>query len=435
MRYNYGKKEYTITDGKIEQFVKSDEPLTHGACVKIEGELDNNGTIIAKKVHVLNEEKTTAIYGKIRDNVTATLNISNIPTLVNDEITKKIWPQLREIAIELNIATKLGRSVLLRFHGDADGVCGAFAITNIIYCKAFQQNSAMYGVKDAFRDISTIGQENKPLIILLDFGSSDGCKEALELITAAGIEYIVVDHHPYQNQGNKKIVNPFAFGENVSKYTAGYLACEIAIACGFSVEKARGLAKIACSGDKSDILQSDENDAKKAMVLDFLTNHVSFGNNLDFYKKVMDNQELFTSIVQQANDSIEEAAGKALAGAKRINENGVEICVFPLENIVRKGEWPSSSKITTRVFDKLRTELPLMCIGYTEYSIIMRINDAGVTKGLNANILAENMKKTMGDFIKGGGGHPKAGAISVRPAFVKDVLSELQKLITATVNQ
>lgn len=434
MRYNYGKKEYIVTDGKIENIVRSDEPLDYGACVKIEGEVDNNGTTIAKKIHILTEEKATNIYGRIKENVISALNISDSPALVNDDITKKIWPQLREIAVELSIATKLGRAILLRFHGDADGVCGAFAITSKIYCKAFQQNSAIYSVKDAFRDISAIGQENKPMIVLLDFGSGDGCKEALELITAAGIDYLIVDHHPYNAKENNKIINPFAFGENVSKYTAGYLACEIAIACGMNVEKARELARIACSGDKSDILQSDEEDGKKAMVLDFLTNHVPFGNNLDFYKKVMGKQELFSSIMQQANDSIEEAAAKALKGAKRTTDGGIEICVFPLENIVRKGEWPSSSKITTRVYDKLRAEnsRPLICVGYTEYSVIMRINDEGVERGLSANALAENVTKIMADFVKGGGGHAKAGAIMVRPGFAKEVLGELQRQISET---
>ncbi|VVC04332.1 Uncharacterised protein [Candidatus Bilamarchaeum dharawalense] len=433
MRYNYGRKEYIITDGKIEQNIKSDQPLSQGSVVKLEGELDDSGSIVANRIVFLEGVKETDVLERIKANVRDSLRVSDEPILVNDEITKKIWPQLKELAVEFVLAKKLGRSILLRFHGDADGVCGAFALTGILYCKTFQQNSAMYNVKDAFRDMSTIGQENKPLIVLLDFGSSDSCKEALELIAAAGIDYVIIDHHPYNAKENRKIINPFGFADNVSKYTAGYLACEIAIASGLDLEKGRELAKIACAGDKSSILESDDSDVKKAMVLDFLTNHVSFGNNLDFYKKVMEKQELFASIAQQADESIEEAAKKALAGAKRVIEKDVEICTFPLDAIVRKGEWPSSSKITTRVYDKIRGEQPLICIGYTEYSVIMRINDGAVAKGLNANELAENVKKTMADFVKGGGGHAKAGAISVRPGFNREVLGELQRQISKSL--
>ncbi|MFH1785393.1 MAG: DHH family phosphoesterase [Candidatus Micrarchaeota archaeon] len=430
MRYNYGKKEYLITDGNSDFNIRSEEPLVQGSIVKIVGEIDQTGNITATNIVKIDDGQQQKILEKIKMQIKTKIPIANEPYLVTDELTKKIWPQLKWVAEEIFCAKKLGRGILLRFHGDADGVCGAFALTEIVYCKAFQQNSAMYNVKDAFRDISTIGQENRPLIILLDFGSSDSCKEALELVSAAGIEYIIIDHHPYQAKENTKIVNPFSIQENASKYTAGYLACEIAIACGLDKEKGKELAKVACAGDKSNILESDEDDGKKAMVLDFLTNHVPFGNNLEFYKKVMRTPDLFSSITQQANDSIEEAAGKALAKAKRTQENSVEICVFPLDSIVVKGEWPSSSKITTRVYDKIRDSVPLMCIGHTEYSVIMRINDEGIAKGLNANNLAEEVKKTMGDFVKGGGGHAKAGAISVRPGFTREVLGELLRQIS-----
>ena len=91
----------------------------------------------------------------------------------------------------------------------------------------------------------------------------------------------------------------------------------------------------------------------------------------------------------------------------------------------QRGEWPPSSKITTRVFDKLKGENALICIGYTERSIIMRLNDAAVSAGLGANLLAEKMKASMGDFIEGGGGHAKAGAIRVKEGFVKEVLGQL----------
>jgi hypothetical protein len=49
MRYNYGKKEYLITDGSIEQVVRTDEPLNQGSCIRIEGELDAGGSLMAKK--------------------------------------------------------------------------------------------------------------------------------------------------------------------------------------------------------------------------------------------------------------------------------------------------------------------------------------------------------------------------------------------------
>ena len=127
----------------------------------------------------------------------------------------------------------------------------------------------------------------------------------------------------------------------------------------------------------------------------------------------------------QADESIEEAAGKAMAKAKHTKTEKLEIVAFPLDAIVKRGEWPSSSKVTTRVYEKLSGDKALLCTGYTEYSVIIRLNDAAAAMGLSANRLAKDMTESMADFVVGGGGHVKAGAIRVRKGFAKDVLGEL----------
>jgi len=427
VRYHHGKREYTLTDGRSEYTFYTADSIEQGACVSLQGEM-GVGSIAASKVIALTGDDEKEARDRVIMNIKTAATLPEGPGLLDDDVMRTLWPKLREAALEIICAKKLGRSVLLRFHGDADGIAGAFALTAIIGCKAFQHNSAMYGARDALRDMAMVGQESRPLVILLDFGSADGCREGLDLLSAAGIDHMVIDHHPYAVRDDVWITNPFSVAGGASKYTAGYLACEVAMACGMERGKALELARIACSGDKSDILASDESDAKKAMVLDFLASHVSFGNNLDFYRKVMDKQELFDSIARQADESIEEAAQKAIAKTKRMKEGPLDICVFPLEGIYRKGEWPPSSKITTRVFDKLKVgtpDTPLLCIGQTDRSLIMRLNDEAVTLGLSANSLAEAIKKSMADFVQGGGGHVKAGAIRVREGFAKEVLGEL----------
>lgn len=435
IRYYHGKRDYILTDGKTDCTFFTDEPLAPGACVSLEGEMAVGG-LRASKAETASGEKERKILEKVRSNIRDGATLPDNPAIVDDETMKKLWPALRNAALEFTIAKKLGRSVMLRFHGDADGICGAFAITSILPCKAFQQNSAIYSVKDALRDIQMIGQESRPLIVLLDFGSADGCVEGLSLLKAGGIDCIVIDHHPYARKDDARIVNPFSVSDDASKYTAGYLACEVARACGLPLERAEELARIACSGDKSEIIQNGPIDAKKAMVLDFLASHVSFGNNLDFYKKVMEKDELFSSIAQQADDSIREAAGKAMAKMKKSEAGGLSIASFSLEGIVVKGEWPPSSKITTRVYDTLKAdapETPLFCIGYTDRSVILRLNDKAAALGLSANDLAERVKKSMSDFVDGGGGHVKAGAVRAKEGFVKEVVNEIIREASAAV--
>ncbi len=427
MRYQHGHREYYVTDGRIEHSLRSDEPLSQGMCLRLEGEMAAGG-IIAKKVEALEGSKAAAVFGKVLENAAKAVQMPQEPVLLSDGVTQAMWAKLAGAATSILCAKKLGRSVLLRFHGDADGISGAFALTAVMPCKAFQQNSAIYSVRDALRDISMIGQESRPMVILLDFGSSDPCKEGMDLLGAAGIELMVVDHHIYSMKDDARIINPIAVDENASKYTAGYLACEIAAAAGLEHEKALMLARTACAGDKSDILKSGPDDAKRALVLDFLASHLSFGNNLDFYRKVVESDELYGSIASQADESIEEAAGKALARAKKSEPGGIRLAVFSLEGIAKRGEWPPSGKITTRIFDKLKAEKPgkaLICIGYTDRSVIMRLNDEAAGMGLSADSLAKKMKESMADFVEGGGGHVRAGAIRAKSGFVKDVVNQL----------
>lgn len=442
-RFQRGHREFTVTDGKNDYPLETREPLMQGMCVRILGELAAGGKVVVTKAEALEGAKAKEAYRRARDNAAAAARLPDAPSLVCDETMKKLWPLLREAAAELAAAKKLGRSVLLRFHGDADGIAGAFALSEVIYCKAFQQNSAAYTAREALRDISMVGQESRPLAVLLDFGSGKNCAEGIGFLAAAGIDCMVIDHHPYEGWaggggeggGSRTLINPFSVAENASGYTAGCLACEVAVALGLPREKALELAKTACSGDKSELLPAGEADRQKALVLDFLASHMSFGNNLDFYRNVMGNPELFGSIMRQADETIKEAADRTMARMKEQAAGRLAIAVFSLEDIAKKDEWPPSSKITTRVFDRLRERDggALFCIGYTERSVIMRLNDAAVAMGLDANGIAAKLKNSMADFVEGGGGHAKAGAIRVKPGFVKEVVNEVIRAASAAV--
>jgi len=432
-----GENEYGVETGASERRLVSPQSIAPGSVIMADGEFNAESKLVSKKVEILSGAAADKSRDAIMEKIRLAVSVPGKPQLLpDDQLVRSLWPDLMGAASKMIVAERLRRSVMLRFHGDADGICGAFALTSVLHCKALQQNSAVYSVRDALRDISFIGQENRPFMILLDFGSSDACNEGLDILRAGGIEYIVIDHHPLGKSPPQGTISPFKIEDKASRYTAGYLGCEVAAALGFDKEMAHSLARIACAGDKSDILPVDAQDVKKAMVLDFLASHVSFGNNLDFYKNVMVKDELFHSIAGQAEESIEEAAQKAMAQMKasKTADGKLEIILFPLGKIVKRGEWPSSSKVTTRIFDKLRNERPesaFICLGYTERSVIIRLNDEAVSSGLGANALAEAMKMSMPDFVEGGGGHVKAGAIRVKIGFAKDVVNELLRRIEA----
>jgi RecJ-like exonuclease len=419
-----------MTDGENRYLFQSSDSVPQGSCVEVQGEIDGE-KIDATVAVVLEGEHAEETKKQVRENAAA--QVKDGPIIQDDEVVRQMWPALRDAAAEILYARKTGRPVLLRFHGDADGICGAFALSDVMHCRTYQQNAAVYSVRDALKDIGNVGQEASPLIILLDFASNDASSAGLELLRAAGIQFMIIDHHPPGKNLPEQAITPFCYTAEGSKYTAGYLACEIAAGCGMDVEKAKELAAVACAGDKSQVFENGEKEVERSMVLDFLAAHSSFGNSLDFYRKVMDKKELYSSISLQAKESIEEAASKA--SVKKSEQEGLTIATFNLENIVKKGEWPPSGKITTHIFESMPGEAPLFCMGYTERSVIMRLNDGAVGKGLSANELAKKVVESMSDFVDGGGGHAKAGAVRVKKGFAKEVLNEIVRVATDVIRQ
>jgi len=355
--------------------------------------------------------------------------------LVEDGMVAKLVPKIKKAAGLLLEARRSRRFVLLRFHHDADGISGAFALSEATRISAYQQNSAVYSVKDAIRDLSTVSHEEKPLVMLLDFGMNRESEEGLRLLKAAGAEIAIIDHHPPSGEAMKIadfFLTPWEFseGEGASRYVAGYLASEVARACGVDAE---GYARIACAGDKSSLLEPDDEDKKKALVLDYLAAHSGFGNNLKFYRNVLGNAELFASLYAQANEKIDEAADKAMKGMKERKAGAVSVCAIDLEKVVKKGEFPNCSKVTTRVFDRLEGKAagPLLVLGIGERTIIMRLNQAAADEGLSADTIAKKMQETMRDFVESGGGHAKAGAIRVKEGFAGAVAEEIARMLAA----
>lgn len=430
-------KEYLSTDGESEYSFSSNESIDLGSVVLIEGDIES-GKINLSKLILLSGDEAKAVSLRIIAKLKKSIMLDS-PSLLSDSMAEKLLPQIKEIASILLIARRLNRYALIRFHGDADGVCGALAISAILpNAKAFQQNSAVYSVWNAHRDIEALIHQSNPIAILVDFGSGDASNEGLKMLVDSGIDTILIDHHP---------VSVFPSGLNVlnaqigstdsglsTKYTAGYLCCEIlnqvCREIGAEVEKANILAHAACAGDKSTIFELDENDQKRAMVLDFVSSHAQFGNKLSFYSKVLSDDELYYSMAGQADEEITAVAEKAMQAMKK-TEGLVTIATISLDRFVRKGEWPPSGKVTTKLFEMINSSKPLIVIGSTERSIILRVNDAAIVlnPNLSANALAEKMKITMSDFVEGGGGHVKAGAIRVKVGFVKDVIGELVREI------
>src|SRR3989338_1801731 len=349
-----------------------------------------------------------------------------------DEILQKLRPLLKTAAEKLVEARKQNRFVLLRFHHDADGISAALALTQVIPCKALPQNAAAYTARDAVRDLSALHHEERPLVIFLDFGSGPESMEGLQLLHAASMEILIIDHHPPGPDTEKYaslFINPWLMekSEKASRYPAGYLACEVAQAAGAAEIDA--LAYISCAGDKSDLLPVEKHHRDAALVLDYLAMHSDYRSSLYFYKGVLKSKELFQSLLQQAGEKISEITKEAQKQAREKQFGTVHVSMLDLSHLLARYNFPSRGKIATYLIERLPLDEPHIVIGYSGRFIVLRANDAAMRHGIRLNVLVETLKSSMASFIESGGGHPKAAAIRVREGFLKEVVAAFLDLL------
>lgn len=369
---------------------------------------------------------------KIIDKSIDKLEIEDLTLLVNDELVSQLKPKIKVLAKLILIAKKLNRFVLLRFHNDADGISAALAITSILSCHTIQQNSAVYTTRDAINDLNIIQYQNSPMIIFVDFGLSEESIEGLKLLKSNNVEILIIDHHP-PSKGAINLANfilsPWQVSENdeCSKYPAGYLACELARFAG--VKNIDYLASISCAGDKSNILKIEEKDREKAIVLDHLAINPDYKNNLDFYRRVLNDKDTFESLLQQTRDKMAQITEDLKKIMKKHVFVELSVYVFDIDKIAKKYEFPSRGKIATQAFELLGNKQPNIIIGYGNRTVILRINDLAVNLGHNADKLIQELKNSVETLIESGGGHAKAAAIRTKPGFAKTVCNELIKII------
>ncbi len=426
-RQSGAERKYFFRTGEASFNFRSRQSFANGDAIILKGVFEDLADFVVRPVDIkiLEGDEAGSTYKEVEKKIIS--GLEDKPLISENSVSMALKEKIKETAGKLVAAKELNRYILVRFHGDADGIAGAIALRKVLRFRAYQQNSAIYTPRDAVNDLGNLHNESKPLVVLLDFSSNRESIDGLKLLRAGAIETMIIDHHPMHEEIKEftgLLLSPWLTGvEDASKYTAGYLASEIANLCG--AENAASFASIACAGDKSDIMPVGEEEKKTALVLDYLAAHTSFGNSLDFYEDVLQNRELFSSIWQQASEKINNALAEALARLKKSEKNGISIYIVPLDGIVAHGEFPNRSKVTTAVFEHFRTDSPMVTIGYGKRTVITRGNNAFLERGLSFSDIIKKVSADMKDFVSGGGGHAKAAAMRVEEGYEKSVVDRL----------
>ncbi|MFA5412362.1 MAG: DHH family phosphoesterase [Candidatus Micrarchaeia archaeon] len=426
---------YILTDGEAEIEFHSREFYKIGDAYFASGTVVSDRGFLVLKPEKM--ERRPAAYASVLKMAEENAAVSHEKFLA-DGLMEKLRGRVELAARKLIAARKLGRFILLKFHNDADGVAGALAITKILgNVQSHQQNSALYRVADAMRDVNVIRYERSPLVVIVDCGSGEDSREGLQILKAGGAEIMLIDHHPPE-KGVEGIcsafLSPWAVSEEeeASTYPAGYLCCEVARACG--KDGMDELAKIACAGDKSGIMPLSDADRERALVIDYMATYAEFGNRLEFYEHAMGDKELYASILFQARERMErvkEEVGKMMK--KRI-EGPVAVYTVDFDKVSSR-EFPGKGKLTSRAFELVMHEGPVVVLGVWDGGISFRLNEDAVLRGMNASSVIEAVKAKMGSFIESGGGHGRAASLRIKRGYTKEVLEEVINQLQASQPQ
>ncbi|MEI6732276.1 MAG: DHH family phosphoesterase, partial [archaeon] len=179
----------------------------------------------------------------IRDEINSELRRRAEPEKVEFMVKSQILDKLKEkfidAARQIRLAIVQNRPIIVRHHNDADGYSSGYTLERAIlplikkqhgtekamrtYYSRAPSNSPFYEIEDSIKDtaISLMDfvkfSEKIPLIVIVDTGSSRESLLGIKQGKVHGIDFIVVDHHFFEEDLISKEVlvhiNPFLVGE------------------------------------------------------------------------------------------------------------------------------------------------------------------------------------------------------------------------------
>ena len=375
-----------------------------------------------------------------------------------DHATKSMWKRL-ELCSSLLIRKLVTASpIIVRFHNDADGSSGAYGLYksledlskrrkelgykfNITW---IMQQSVSYSVYDASNDIMIANSYDpleKPLLIMIDFGTSMESNNGLEQVKDR-FNIIWLDHHPlvegFKGLSLDTYVNPWNFGSD-SNYTAGFLACVFSKT--FSSRDTKEIENASLTGDCSIHAIPDMPGAELSLLLDLITSDakVAFGSastNITPYEieKLLANKEKKEELIGFAKMRLSEVTDAALKALKHYKTNSAIIYTLNFEGIRdEQSKYPLPGRFSSKLLDKI-VELkkePCIVIVHSGRYISIRVSRE-LSEKVSLSKVIESIKESYAEVIEAGGGHMLASGIKLtdkveKTKVVKEVISLLKK--------
>ena len=392
-----------------------------GDAVQVIGEVNEHGgktQIESSSMTKLGEENTRKLHKLIDDALNKRAEPQHVDFLVKSDVLNRLKPKMREAAQRIRRAILDGRTILLRHHNDADGICSGVAMEKAIvpliekenpsndaqyyYFKRSPSKAPFYELEDVVKDLSFALEDHErhgqklPLIVLLDNGSTEEDIVALMQAKIYDIEVVVIDHHSpgdllTKDERDGEIfgatvavdeyvdchVNPYLVGGD-SQLTAGALATEVAHLINPNVkELIKHLPAVAALGDRAEngeVYQylelasqkgfTKEHLAKIAECVDFEAYFLRFMNGRGIMDTILavDNldkhEKMIDALYNEYQKRIDIQLKAALPNIKRTQlSNGIYLNLIDVEKYAHKFTFPAPGKTCGFVHDHVIKEL------------------------------------------------------------------------------
>ena len=389
--------------------------------VQVIGEDNEHGgktQIESSSMIKLDAESTMQLHKLIDDALNKKAQPQDVEFLVKSDVLNRLRPKMYEAAQKIRRAILDGRTILLRHHNDADGICSGVAMEKAIvpliqkanpsndaeyyYFKRSPSKAPFYELEDVVKDLSFALEDQErhgqklPLIVLLDNGSTEEDIVALMQAKIYDIEVVVIDHHSPGNlitkdERNGEIygatvavdeyvdthVNPYLVGGD-SQLTAGALATEVAHIINPEVKDLiMHLPAVAALGDRAEsgeVYQylklaaqkgfTKEHLAQIAECVDFEAYFLRFMNGRGIMDTILavDNldkhKKMIDALYKEYQKRVDTQLRAALPNIKQTQlENGIYFNLIDVEKFAHKFTFPAPGKTCGFIHDKIIKDL------------------------------------------------------------------------------
>ena len=392
-----------------------------GDAIQVIGDVNEHGgktQIESSSITKLSPEQTDKLLALIDEALDKKAEPNDVDFLVKSDVLNRLKPKMREAARKIRRAVLDGRTILLRHHNDADGICAGVAMEKALiplieyvnpsndaqyyYFKRSPSKAPFYELEDVVKDLSFALEDQErhgqklPLIVLLDNGSTEEDIVALMQAKIYDIEVVVIDHHSPGELLTTDVqdgeilgatvavdeyvdthVNPYLVGGD-SQLTAGALATEVAHIINPAVtDVIKHLPAVAALGDHAECGEvyqylelaaekgfTKEHLAQIAECVDFEAYFLRFMNGRGIMDTILgvDNLDKHDKMIEALYKEYQKRVDTQLKAAlpniqKTQFENGIYFNMIDVEKYAHKFTFPAPGKTCGFVHDRVIKEL------------------------------------------------------------------------------